>query len=118
MNEEQTTHTFDASREPLGRLAAQIALVLRGKESPGFAPHKSEGSRVVVINASRVLLTGKKAQKKQYYRHSGYPGGLRTVPVEDLLQKRPAEVIRRAVSGMLPKNRLRDVFLKRLEIRE
>jgi large subunit ribosomal protein L13 len=96
----------DADNEVLGRLASKVALILRGKLKPGFTPHTDCGDNVVIINAEKVRLTGKKAREKEYIRHSGYPGGQRSLTVEQLMKKNPIAVVEKAVKGMLPKNRL------------
>jgi large subunit ribosomal protein L13 len=106
----------DASGRTLGRLATQIADVLRGKNKPEYTPHIDTGDFVVVINAEKVRVTGNKAQDKLYHRHSGYPGGLRTRTFTEMMQRRPEEVIRLAVKGMLPRNRLARQQLTKLKI--
>ena len=111
------THTIDAAGKILGRLAVQIALLLRGKNKPDFAPHKDMGDFVVVKNVDKLKFTGKKMKQKQYYRHSGYLGGLKATPLEKLFRKNPPEVLKRAVWGMLPKNKLRAQQIKRLQFK-
>ena len=106
----------DATALPLGRLASEIAKVLRGKHKPTFAPHMDMGDYVVVVNASRVAVTGAKAQDKRYYSHSGYPGGLTEQSFTQLLDKFPERVIEKAVRGMLPKNRLGRKMFKKLKV--
>lgn len=106
----------DASDKILGRLASKVAHMLRGKGKPIYTPHVDTGDFVVVVNAEKVKLTGKKLQDKMYYRHSGYPGGLKSINAKDLLQKRPEEVISKAVKGMLPKNRLGRTLIKKLKV--
>ena len=106
----------DAEGQVLGRLATTIAARLRGKHSPAFTPHVDTGDAVVVINADKIVLTGKKLQKKVYYRHSGYIGGLKEITAEKLLEKRPEELIRHAVKGMLPKNKLGRKLFKKLKV--
>ena len=96
----------DAEDQVLGRLASQVASVLRGKTRPSFSPHVDAGDFVVVVNAAKVKLTGAKTNQKQYIRHSGYPGGVRRARADEVLQKQPTRVVREAVVGMLPKNRL------------
>jgi len=96
----------DAENEILGRLASKVALVLRGKLKPSFTPHADCGDNVVIINAEKVRLTGNKMSDKQYIRHSGYPGGQRSLTAEQLMQKNPIAMVEKAVKGMLPKNRL------------
>ena len=103
----------DATDIPLGRLASRVAYLLRGKHKPTFAPHWNLGAAVIVVNADKVLLTGKKAQKKVYVRHTGYPGGQRHIPIQRLS---PEAVIWHAVKGMLPKNRLQARMLRNLYI--
>lgn len=106
----------DASNLPLGRLASEIAQVIRGKHKPTFAPHIDGGDFVVVINAERVRLTSSKSEKKVYYRHSGYPGGIKAETFQSLIKRRPEEVIERAVRGMLPKNRLGRKMFRKLKV--
>jgi len=96
-------YVIDASDHVLGRLATQIAILLRGKHKPTFTPSMDGGDFVVVINAEKIRVTGKKAEQKKYYRHSGYPGGLRTIPYKDMMNKHPDRILRLAVKGMLPK---------------
>ncbi len=103
------THAWwvvDATDLPLGRLASEVAQLIRGKHKPTFAPHVDGGDHVIVVNATKVAITSDKSQKKIYYRHSGFPGGLKEETFEALLARRPEQVIERAVKGMLPKNRL------------
>jgi large subunit ribosomal protein L13 len=106
----------DANGETLGRLATQIAHLLRGKHKPTWSPHVDGGDFVIVVNASGVELTGRKAQQKIYYRHTGYPGGLKETPYRIMLAKHPERVIKFAVKGMLPKNRLGRRMLKKLYV--
>ncbi len=106
----------DAEGKTLGRLASRIALVLMGKHKPTYAPHLLTGDFVIVTNARKVKLTGKKLLQKKYYRYSGYIGGMKVKTAGELLKTKPEELIRHAVSGMLPKNRLRKRMLKRLKI--
>lgn len=106
-------YVVDARGQVLGRLASEVAKILRGKHKPTFAPHMDTGDHVVVVNAAKVRLTGEKAGKKVYRRHSGYPGGLRETNFERMLATRPERVVEDAVRGMLPKNRLgRQMFHK------
>ena len=100
----------------LGRLATQIADVLRGKRKPTYTPHVDVGDFVVVINAEKIKVTGKKLEDKRYWRHSGYPGGIRSRTLGELLEQRPEEVIRKAVKGMLPRNRLARQQLRKLKV--
>jgi large subunit ribosomal protein L13 len=103
----------DASGKTLGRLATQIADTLRGKRKAEYTPHCDVGDFVIVVNAEKIAVTGNKRQAKRYYRHSGYPGGIRSRTLEEMLARRPEEVIRKAVKGMLPRNRLaRAQFVK------
>lgn len=107
---------MDAEGRILGRLATHIATILRGKDKPTFSPHEDRGDFVVVINAAKVRLTGKKLQQKRVYRHSGYPGGLRTMTYERLLRTHPDRAIQEAVRGMLPKNALGRTLLRKLKV--
>jgi large subunit ribosomal protein L13 len=106
----------DAEGQTLGRLATQIADALRGKRKPTYTPHVDTGDFVVVVNAEKISVTGAKRQEKLYHRHSGYPGGLKTRTLNDMLERRPEEVIRLAVRGMLPKNRLARKQLTKLKV--
>ena len=108
---------FDAEGQTLGRLASRIAMVLRGKTKPTFTAHLDTGDFVVVVNAEKVKLTGAKLKDKLYYHHTGYPGGLKAVNAEKLLEKKPTEVLRQAIKRMLPKNALnRNILVKKLKI--
>jgi len=106
----------DAENMILGRLASEIASILRGKRKPIYSPHLDTGDHVIVVNASRIRLTGKKPEKKRYFRHTMYPGGVRWTPFGEMLEDKPTEVIRLAVKGMLPKNRLGRAMIKKLKI--
>jgi len=106
----------DAEGKILGRMATEIAAILRGKTKPTYTPHADAGDFVVVINAEKVALTGRKWSQKMYYHHSGYPGGIKAISAEKLRQKRPEEIIRKAVWGMLPKNRLGRKLIKKLKV--
>ncbi|HYN49819.1 MAG TPA: 50S ribosomal protein L13, partial [Thermoleophilaceae bacterium] len=106
----------DATGQTLGRLATQIAHVLRGKRKPTYTPHVDTGDFVIVVNAERIAVTGKKREEKRYYRHSGYPGGLRSRSLGEMLERRPEEVIRLAVKGMLPRTRLGRAQLRKLKV--
>ncbi|HLA81151.1 MAG TPA: 50S ribosomal protein L13 [Thermoleophilia bacterium] len=106
----------DADGKNLGRLASEIAVVLRGKNKPRYTPHVDTGDFVVVVNAEKVAVTGNKLTGKVYYRHSGYPGGLKSRTLGQMLERRPTEVLRKAVKGMLPKNRLAAQQLGKLKI--
>ncbi|MGQ0828098.1 MAG: 50S ribosomal protein L13 [Bacteroidota bacterium] len=107
---------IDAENETLGRLASKVAYLLRGKDKTNFTPHVDTGDNVVVINAEKIKLTGKKMVEKEYVRHTGYPGGQRFATPKEVLAKKPTEVVRMAVSGMLPKNRLGDVLRRNVFI--
>jgi large subunit ribosomal protein L13 len=109
-------YVVDAQGQTLGRLATQIADTLRGKRKPQFAPHVDTGDFVVVVNAEKIAVTGNKLDQKMYHRHSGYPGGLRSRTLREQLERRPTEVIRIAVRGMLPKNRLARKQLVKLKV--
>jgi large subunit ribosomal protein L13 len=109
-------HVVDADGMVLGRLATQVATILRGKHKPIFAPHTDTGDHVIVVNAAKVVMSAGKADKKFVYRHSGYPGGLRAASYADLLVTRPEEVVRRSVRGMLPRNRLGRQQLSKLKV--
>ena len=113
---ERQWHVIDASDVVLGRLASQIAVLLRGKHKPIFAPHVDTGDYVIVINAGKVALTGSKRDQKLAYRHSGYPGGLKSVKYTDLLADNPQKAVEKAVRGMLPKNTLGRQMLGKLKV--
>jgi large subunit ribosomal protein L13 len=106
----------DANGQTLGRLATQIADALRGKTKPEYTPHCDTGDFVVVVNAEKIAVTGNKRADKKYYRHSGYPGGIKERSLNDMLERRPEEVIRKAVKGMLPRNRLARKQLTKLKV--
>jgi large subunit ribosomal protein L13 len=112
----RTWHVIDATDVVLGRLASQTAVLLRGKHKPTFAPHVDTGDFVVIINAEKVALTGKKADQKKAYHHSGFPGGLRATSYTELLEKDPRKAIEKAVRGMLPKNSLARQQLTKLKV--
>ncbi len=113
---ERKWYVVDATDKVLGRLASKIAAILRGKHKPYFSPHLDCGDGVIVINADKIKLTGKKWEKKIYYWHTGYPGGLKKRTAKEIFEKRPEELIIRAVRGMLPKNKLRDRMMKHLKV--
>jgi large subunit ribosomal protein L13 len=115
-NRERNWLLVDAEGQTLGRLATQIADALRGKRKPEYTPHVDTGDFVVVVNAEKIHVTGDKRAQKRYYRHSGYPGGLRSRTLNDMLERRPEEVIRRAVKGMLPRNRLGRKQITKLKV--
>ena len=106
----------NASGETLGRLATKVAMILRGKHKPIYTPHVDTGDFVVIINAEKINLTGKKMENKRYYHHTGYPGGIKSITVKDLLKKEPQSVIKFAVKGMLPKNPLGRMMIKKLKV--
>jgi large subunit ribosomal protein L13 len=107
---------IDADGQTLGRLATRVATLLRGKHRVTFSTHIDTGDPVIILNASKIKVTGRKLQAKQYVRHSGYPGGMRTESLERLLARRPEEVIRRAVRGMVPQNRLGEQMMRKLHV--
>jgi len=109
---------IDATGKILGRLAAEIAVILRGKNSVDFAPNKVKENKVIVFNTSKMIVTGKKHEDKKYYRHSGYPGGIKEKTYKELFEKDSSEPLKRAVYGMLPKNKLRDKIIKNLKLYE
>jgi large subunit ribosomal protein L13 len=109
-------HVIDATDVVLGRLASQVAVLLRGKHKPTFAPHVDTGDFVVIINADKVALTGNKLEQKRAYRHSGYPGGLRSQSYVELLEKHPTKAVEKAVRGMLPKNSIARAQITKLKV--
>lgn len=109
-------YVVDAEGKTLGRLASQVAKVLRGKHKPTYTPYLDTGDHVIVINAEKVKVTGNKAKEKIYYRHTGWPGGLRAVPYDVMISKKPEAVIEHAVKGMLPHNRLGRALGKKLKV--
>jgi large subunit ribosomal protein L13 len=113
---ERRWYLVDADGKTLGRLATRIADTLRGKDKPEYTPHVDTGDFVVVVNAEKITVTGKKLDDKIYYRHSGYPGGIRSRTLREELERRPTEVIRKAVKGMLPRNRLARAQLTKLKV--
>jgi large subunit ribosomal protein L13 len=115
-NRERNWLLVDAAGQTLGRLSTQIADALRGKTKPEYTPHVDTGDFVVVINAEKIAVTGNKRADKKYYRHSGYPGGIKERTLNDMLERRPEEVIRHAVKGMLPRNRLARKQLTKLKV--
>lgn len=106
----------DAAGAPLGRLASEVAAMLRGKHKPTYAPHIDGGDYVIVVNASQVSISGRKPTEKVYYRHSGYPGGLRSESFEQMRERHPDRLVENAVKGMLPKNRLGRQIIKKLKV--
>ena len=115
---QRKTHTIDATGKVLGRLAVEIAILLRGKNKPDFAPYKDEGDFVVIKNVGKLKFTGKKIEQKKYYHHSGYLGGLKEKSLKELLEENPSEILKKAVWGMLPRNKLRERMIKRLKFEE
>ena len=113
---ERQWHVFDASGQTLGKLSTQVAKLLMGKGKTIFVPNLDTGDFVIVINAAKVKVTGKKVKQKIYYRHSGYPGGLRAVTLEEMLQSHPTRVIEHSVRGMLPRNRLGSAMIRKLKV--
>ncbi len=113
---ERKKYTIDASEKILGRLAAEVVLLLRGKDKPDFEYREDRGNSVSVFNIDKLKVSGKKAEQKVYYKHSGYHGGLKKTVYKNLFAKNPGEVLRKAVYNMLPKNRLRPQMIKRLVI--
>jgi large subunit ribosomal protein L13 len=113
---ERRWYVVDAEGQTLGRLATRIADTLRGKNKPQYTPHVDTGDFVIVVNAEKIAVTGKKLDQKRYYRHSGYPGGLRSRTLREQLDRRPTEVLRKAVKGMLPRNRLSRAQITKLKI--
>ncbi|MEX2325048.1 MAG: 50S ribosomal protein L13 [Nitriliruptoraceae bacterium] len=107
---------IDADGQTLGRLATRVATVLRGKHKPTFAPHMDMGDHVIIINADKIVLSGTKSEQKLYHSHSGFPGGIKSVPFARMLQRRPADVVERAVQGMLPKNKLGNAMGRKLRV--
>ena len=113
---ERNWYVIDAEGQTLGRLATEIARLLRGKNKPQYTPHIDTGDFVVVVNAEKVTVTGKKAEQKVYYRHTGYPGGLKETSYEVMLDRKPTEVLRKAIRGMMPKTRLARQQFKKLKL--
>lgn len=112
---ERKTHTIDATGKVLGRLATEIAVLLRGKQKSDFVPYRDMGDFVIVKNVSKLKITGKKIEQKKYFYHSGFLGGVKEVPLKKIFKTNPAEVLKKAVFGMLPKNKLRAEQIKRLK---
>jgi large subunit ribosomal protein L13 len=115
-NVDRRWYVVDAEGQNLGRLATRIADTLRGKRKPEYTPHVDTGDFVVVVNAEKIAVTGKKLDEKIYYRHSGYPGGLRSRTLREQLERRPTEVLRKAVKGMLPRNKLANRQITKLKV--
>jgi large subunit ribosomal protein L13 len=113
---ERQWHVIDATDVVLGRLASQVAILLRGKHKPIYAPHIDTGDYVIIVNADKVSLSGKKLEQKRAYRHSGYPGGLRSVLYKDLLEKNPERAVEKAIKGMLPKTKLGRAMFSKVKV--
>lgn len=113
---EKKWYVIDANGKVLGRLATEVATILKGKHKPQYTPHVDTGDYVIVINCEKVRLTGKKSSNKVYYHHSGYPGGLKAIEFRTLMKKQPEKVITKAVYGMLPKNKLGRKMIKKLKV--
>ncbi|SDS53647.1 LSU ribosomal protein L13P [Paenibacillaceae bacterium GAS479] len=113
---ERNWHVVDAEGQTLGRLASEVASLIRGKHKPQFTPHLDSGDFVIVINAEKIVLTGNKWNDKNYYRHSMHPGGLKVTPAKDQIKKKPESLVELAVRGMLPKNRLGDKMKMKLKV--
>ena len=113
---ERSWHVVDAEGMVLGRMATEVARILRGKHKPTYAPHIDTGDHVVIINCEKIVLTAGKAEKKKVFRHSGFPGGLKEQTFADLMEKKPEDAVRNTVRGMLPKNRLGRAQLKKLKV--
>ncbi len=113
---ERKWYVIDAKDQVLGRLAAEIARRLRGKHKPTYTPHIDTGDYVIIVNAEKIRLTGKKLEQKIYYKHTGYPGGLKSITANKLLQRKPERILEHAVKGMLPKNRLGRRMYKKMKV--
>jgi large subunit ribosomal protein L13 len=113
---ERKWYLLDAEGQILGKVAVIASDILRGKDKPSFSPHMDMGDNLIIINASKVKVSGNKAEDKRYYSHSWYPGGLKTTAFKEMIEKKPEYVIRHAVMGMLPKNRLQKDFIKKLKV--
>ncbi len=115
-NIQRQWYVVDAAGQTLGRLASEVASILRGKHKPTFTPHFDAGDFVIVVNADKIVLTGKKLDQKKYYRHSGFPGGIKSTDYRTLLDKKPELVLEKAIKGMLPHNRLGRAMAKKLKV--
>jgi large subunit ribosomal protein L13 len=113
---ERTWHVVDAEDLVLGRMATEVARILRGKHKPTFAPHLDTGDHVIIVNAEKVILTSDKSERKLLWRHSGYPGGIKSRTYGEALARKPEDTVRRTIRGMLPKNRLGRQMLKKLKV--
>ena len=110
-------YNLDAAEQPLGRLATQAAMILMGKNKPDYTPHIDNNNKIIITNAEQVKLTGKKIEQKNYFRHSGYPGGIKKIPVKKLMKEKPQEVVLRAISKMIPKNKLHSARMQRISFK-
>ena len=115
-NVEKKWYLVDADGAVLGRLAAQVAAILRGKHKPDFTPHMDMGDNVIVVNAEKIRVTGRKADQKKYYRHSGFPGGIKEIDYKVMMKRKPTQAVSLAVKGMLPHNRLGRAIFKHLKV--
>lgn len=115
-NVKRSWYLIDATNKTLGRLASEIAVRLRGKHKPEFTPHVDTGDYIIVVNAEKIRVTGRKMENKIYHRHTGYPGGIKDMPLQDMLRKHPGRVLEIAVKGMLPKNRLGRQMYRKLKV--
>jgi len=113
---ERKTYTIDAAGKILGRLATKVAVLLRGKNSPDYVFYKDTGNFIIIKNIDKIIITGKKFEKKIYYHHSGFPGGIKGIPLKKKFQENPGKLFKKVVYGMLPKNRLRTKQIKRLKV--
>jgi len=113
---ERKWYLIDAGGKILGRLASEVAKILRGKHKPIFTPHVDTGDFVIIINANKVVLTGNKWKNKEYYHHTGYPGGIKSITAKKLLEKRPEALLEHAIKGMLPKNKLGRAMFKKVKV--
>ncbi len=113
---EKKWYIIDGEGKTVGRISTKIAMILRGKDKPQFTPHADIGDFVIVVNADKVKFTGKKWEQKKYYWHTGYPGGIKSITADDLMKKKPGEILRKAVWGMLPKNKMQDKLISRLKV--
>ncbi len=111
-----TWHVIDAQGKVLGRLASRVAGILRGKHKPAFTPHLDLGDHVIIVNAEKIHLTGSRLKKKIYHHHTGFPGGLKSITAEQLLKKKPTDLLSKAIYGMLPKNKLRKQLAGKLRV--
>ena len=113
---ERKWYVIDATDKVLGRLATEVAMILRGKNKPTFTPYMDTGDYVIIINAEKIRVTGKKAEQKTYFRHTGYPGGVRFTSYQEMMEKHPERILEHAIRGMMPKNRLGRAMYKKLKV--